>query len=100
MSVGRNHGRLNQAGDLAPFVSPWGQELAAHESMLIDQPPPIGGKSNPNDMHGRMGFGGTVGGMITLSANTGYVQAERGYFGDLPENQQALVDAADPWDRA
>lgn len=92
MSVNRVHGGIgNQAGMTAPFVSAWGQALLAGQSKLIDQPAPIGSQS--------MGFGGTVGGVVTLAASVTPIQSFAGYFGDLPQSEQDSVDAPAPWDR-
>lgn len=91
MAVGRSRQGTNQAGALAPLRSVWGQQMFAGTSQLIDQPAPIGWRPN--------NFGGTVGGMITVAASMTPRSAERGYFGDLPQSEQANVEAPDPWDR-
>lgn len=95
MSVRRTHGGItNQAGAFAPVTSAWGQQLAAAQGTLVDQPLPIGTRK-------RRGYGGTVGGVTVLAASTRPVaESGRSYFGDLPQSQQNTVPAAPPWERA
>ena len=92
MSTGRVTGPNNHAGDLAPLVSPWGQELFRATGELIDQPHPIG-----RQRHGY--YWGTVGGISTRSANVNALFVPGGYFGDLPQSEQDIVDAPPPWER-
>jgi len=87
-----NRGRNNQEGDLTPQTSAWGQALIAGLSQLIDQPAPIGWR--------RHNFGGTVGGLTTVSASVLPVFSHYGFFGDVPESEQGTVDALPPWKRA
>lgn len=92
MPVGRKHGGYsNQAGSFAPIVSPWGQALQNGLGSLIDQPAPIGWR--------RHNFGGTVGGLTTVSASVIPIFTQPGYFGDVPQTEQATVDAPPPWKR-
>lgn len=92
MSTGRVRGLNNHAGDLIPQQSAWGQALASGESELIDQPIPIGRQRDG-------AFYGTVGGITTRSASITPLFTPGGYWGDLPQDQQPLVSAPQPWDR-
>lgn len=92
MSVGRIHGGLNnQEGLLPPARSEWGQTLAANQGALIAQPLPIGTR--------RHNFGGTVGGVSVVAASFKPIVAPPGYFGDVPQSEQATVTAPEPWNR-
>lgn len=79
---------------LAPFTSSWGQTLLGKLSRLFDQSPPIGKYT-----HQRKPYGGTVGGVVTQSANTRALSTQPGYFGDIPQDEQPEVQAAKPWQR-
>jgi hypothetical protein len=94
VSVGRTHGDNNQEGRLVPAYSEWGQELAAGEGQLIDQPMPIG-----RHVSGLPSYGGTVGGLTVVAASIKPVVAPPGYFGDAPQRLQESVSAPDPWNR-
>lgn len=91
MAVRRMHGANNQAGTLAPVVSPWGQALHAGTPQLIERPLPIGTRKH--------NFGGTVGGVSTVSASVVSIGGQLGYFGDLPTLEQDRVLAPEPWER-
>lgn len=91
MPVGRSRQGTDQAGALAPTRSVWGAILDGSRGRMIDQPAPIGSQST--------GFGGTVGGLFTVSANVGIIARQPGYFGDVPESQQGVVIASPPWER-
>lgn len=92
MAVGRSRQGTNQAGALAPLVSPWGQALKARTSELIDQPPPIGRQWSRRAT-------GTVGGIVVISASVKALVADGGYFGDAPQSLQDTISAPEPWDR-
>lgn len=95
MSVRRVHGGVsNQEGMTIPFTSPWGQELFAGTPQLIAHPAPL----TRGDRR-RKGYGGTIGGMTTLSASVIGLVSEQGYYGDLPQSQQAVVASLPPWER-
>jgi hypothetical protein len=81
----------NHAGDLTPLTSPYGQAMFAAAGQLVAHPLPIQGHRQP--------FGGTVGGMATRSASVIPLSAESGYYGDLPQDRQGVVQAPEPWDR-
>lgn len=93
MAVGRFHGGYgNQEGMTVPATSPWGQALLAHKAQLIDNPPVL--------QSSRLkGYGGTVGGVVTVQANVQPIYTGEGYFGDLPQEQQPTVSAPPPWGR-
>lgn len=82
----------NQAGDLAPRTSPWGQLFSNARSQLITNPTPIGTDDSPR-------FKGTVGFMTTAVASMTPLVTESGFGGDVPTSQQGWVDAPDPWNR-
>lgn len=84
-------GNNNQEGRLTPQVSAWGQEYLAGLSELFDQAAPIGQQSR--------GYRGTVGGFAVRSASVVSLFAPGGYWGDLPQSEQAFVSAPPPWDR-
>lgn len=92
MAVGRDHGLNNQEGMLHPHTSPWGQALLAGRAQTVAHPAPIGTDR-------KKAFGGTVGGVSTASANVIALVGPSGYYGDLPQTQQDLVNAPDPWNR-
>lgn len=93
MGVGRFHGGYaNQEGMTVPATSPWGQALREHTGMLIDQPPVLQSLR-------LKGYGGTVGGVVTVQANTQPIYTGEGYFGDLPQTNQPEVNAPPPWTR-
>jgi hypothetical protein len=95
MAVRRIHGGVsNQEGMTIPFHSPWGQELAAFTPHLIAHPAPL----VTGDLR-RKGYGGNIGGMATLSASVVGITTEPGYFGDLPQSTQPIVQAHNPWER-
>lgn len=66
--------------------------MFAATGRMIAQPEPL--------QTGRAPYGGTVGGIATASASVIPLVADGGYFGDLPQDQQSDVIAANPWDRA
>lgn len=99
MAVGHMDGGNNFAGKLSPQTSPWGQQLRAATPRLIVQARPIGGTSDRNALHGKHGFGGTVGGIVTLAASSTTLVAPRSYNGDLPSSVQGTVSETDPWMR-
>ena len=92
MAVGRSRQGTNQAGALAPLVSPWGQALKAHTGELIDQPPPIGAQWSRRAK-------GTVGAIVTIQASIKPLVTEGGYFGDAPQSLQDNISAPEPWER-
>jgi len=92
MPVRRSRQGTNQAGALAPLVSPWGQVLRGATSELIDQPLPIGSGFGAS-------FGGTAGGVSTLAASVKSVVGSIAYWGDIPQSEQATVAVSPPWDR-
>ncbi len=92
MAVGRSRQGTNQEGGLGGNRSAWGQALGAAIGRTIDQPLPIG--TTPHN------FGGTAGGVMTLSASVLPLIGTNGYFGDMPQAQQGVVVAAPPWERA
>jgi hypothetical protein len=77
-----------------PFVSPWGQALFAGTSQLIAHPEPLTKGDRRRD-----GYGGTIGGFTALSASVIGITSEQGYYGDLPQSQQAVVASLPPWER-
>lgn len=85
-------GQDNQAGDLAPLTTPWGQQFSNGRSTLITCPRPIG-----TGFHRR--FSGTVGFIRTNVANSTPLVTQGGFFGDVPTDQQPWVDAPPAWDR-
>ena len=85
-------GNNNQEGRLSPRTSVWGQEYLAGLPELYDQARPIGTQSR--------GWRGTVGGIVTRSASVVALFAPGGYWGDVPQSQQAFVGAPDPWNRS
>jgi hypothetical protein len=74
-----------------PATSPSGQLLRAGTPLMVINPRPIGDFSK--------GFGGNIGAVFTVAANTNGIATEQGYFGDFPESEQGLVTAPDPWNR-
>lgn len=84
-------GNSNQEGRLSPRVSQWGEELLANLPELFDQAKPIGQQSR--------GYRGTVGAVMTRSASVVALFSPGGYWGDLPQSEQAFVAAPPPWDR-
>lgn len=92
MAVGRSRQGTNQAGALAPLVSPWGQFLKAHTDELIDTPPPIGNQWSRRAT-------GTVGGIAVIAASIKPLVVEGGYFGDAPQRLQDTISAPEPWER-
>lgn len=92
MAVGRSRQGTNQAGALAPLVSPWGQALKAHTGELIDQPPPIGHQWSHRSK-------GTVGAIAIISASIKPLVSDQGYFGDAPQSLQDSISAPQPWER-
>jgi hypothetical protein len=92
MSTRRVTGQNNHAGDLAPIHSPYGAALTAGMGQIINQPRPIQSSRHP--------YHGTVGGVVTAAASVVPLVAEGGYFGDLPQDQQADVVASDPWEHS
>lgn len=93
MPVRRMNNPNNAAGALVPQHSAWGQALAGATARLIAHPAPIG-------RQGLLGFGGTIGGVLTQSAIVQTIQNHPSYFGDAPQSEQPLVDAPDPWNRS
>lgn len=92
----RHKGNNNQAGDLQPETSPWGQALRRATFKMVEQPLPIGGKATGFTR----GYHGTVGGVTTRVANMMTLgQQTDGYFGDAPQTLQAIVDAPPPYQR-
>jgi len=93
MSTGRVTGRFNQAGALAPLTSPYGREMFAATSQLIDQPAPLVGWRWSKFVKGN------IGGLNTQAANVGLVVGAQGYSGDFPQTEQAALQVAPPWER-
>ena len=92
--VGKMNGVNNHEGALTPQRSQWGQALIAGIPQLTDMPMPIGKR-----VDSRKPYGGTVGGVGTNVASTLTVSSTGGYWGDLPQTQQEIVQASDPWNR-
>lgn len=92
----RHKGQNNQAGDLQPETSPWGQALRRGTFQLLEHNRPIGGHATGFNR----GFGGTVGAVVTRVANSLTLgQQTEGYFGDAPQTLQDIVDAPPPYKR-
>lgn len=98
MAVRRIHGGLsNQEGHTVPgpyFTSAWGQAMFAGTSQLIAHPAPL-----VRGDRKRRGWPGIIGGMSILSASVIGISSEAGYYGDLPQTEQATVAALPPWER-
>ncbi len=93
MSVGRSRQGTNQEGALIPQRSAWGQALEAGIPRINEHPMPIGTRKDINF------FGGTIGGISTISASVIALIGAQGYFGDAPQDQQDIVHALPPWER-
>jgi hypothetical protein len=93
MPVGRSRQGTNQEGALIPQRSAWGQALEAGLPRIIENPIPIGTRKDINF------FGGTIGGISTISASVVALIGANGYFGDVPQDQQDIVHALPPWER-
>lgn len=83
--VGAEHGRFNQAGDLAPRTSAYGQALRRAAAFLIGNPMPIGNE-------GDIGFRGFVGSVVVRPSRVMPVVAFADFGGDLPLSAQPILN--------
>lgn len=88
MSASR-FGRYNQAGDLAPQSSAYGQAFARSRTSMHSSP--------LVDPHSSIEYRGFIGLFFSRAARVHTVRAPNGYGGDLPTSLQTTVDAPDPW---